>query len=275
MSQISPNPGEMSPELIEALKNANSVAEMQEIQRAWLVQHGAERDRFSPDKLILDNFKSPDAAAGTFTRTIKIHGVDKVIVSDSEIGLERAVGKAFQEAEAAGGHSDASAETRSTMQARDPKTGQFIDPTNPAVQADLKARLVRGEITAEEFVAAQPQLLDNTMRERYGIDPQKVEGARFTNAWAVATQEFLNSAAGQDWPGGTSNMERLGEILKEHDLLDKPTAQTLARAYRYMKQNNLLVANPELEIGEATSFEDLRQSAWKSVGGRPSSFWSR
>lgn len=38
MSDTSRAVGENSPELIEALKNAASVAEMTEIRRAWLVE---------------------------------------------------------------------------------------------------------------------------------------------------------------------------------------------------------------------------------------------
>jgi hypothetical protein len=281
MSDTTRAVGENDPQLVEALKNAASVAEMTDIRRQWLIQHGAERDRFSPTVLTFDNFKSPDEASGSVSRVVKIAGRDVTFSASSMLELEKEIGAALQ-AQIAGGAADANANAgteRSTLQARDPRTGQFIDPTNPAVQADLKARMVRGEITPEEFIAAQPQLLDKTMIERYGINPTKVESERFTNSWAAATQEFLNSPEGSDWPGGEANKEKLGEILQENNLVDHPSAQTLARAYRYMKENDLLVANPEIEnqkaIGEATSFEDLRQAAWKSAGGRPSSFWSR
>jgi hypothetical protein len=281
MSVISPNPGEMSPELIEALKAANSVAEMQEIQRAWLVEHGAERDRFSPDKLILDKFVAPDAAAGTGTvsRVVNVGGGKRLFTASSVPELERNIAEAIQTWEASGGDANAGTQ-RSTVQARDPKTGQFIDPTNPAVIADLRARLVRGEITSEEFIAAQPQLLDSVMKERYNIDPEKVQGERFTNGWADATEKFLNSEAGADWPGGDANKKIIGLKLAELGLIDaEDKVAALTTAYNELKIKGGLVENPALttqrEIGEATDFESLRQAAWKSAGARPSSFWSR
>ena len=278
MSNISPNAGEMSPELVEALKAANSVPEMQEIQRAWYVQQGAKRDRFSPDKLIFDEFKAPDdAATGSVSRVVKIAGRDVSFSASNLLQLEKDINAALL---AAGGGADANAGTeRSTLQARDPRSGQFIDPQNPAVIAELRLAMARGEISPEQFIAAQPQLLDEYARTRLGIDPEKIAGERFRGSWATATKEFLESDAGKDWPGGDANQEVAARLIAENDLMDAPSAETLARVYAHMKEHNLVQENPVLttqkEIGEATSFEDLRQAAWKSAGGRPSSFWSR
>jgi hypothetical protein len=277
MSDTTRAVGEDNPELIEALKNANSVGEMTDIRRQWLVEHGAQRDRFSPTVLTFDNFKSPDEAAGTVSRVVKIAGRDVTFSAASLLELEKEINAALTTA-AAGTGGNANAD-QPTMQARHPLTGQFFDPSNPANQAELKTLLMTGRITSEAFIAAQPQLLDNVMKERFGIDPAKVENERFQGSWAAATQEFLNSKDGEDWPGGEENKDILGRILAENGLVDQPSVETLAAAYRHAKAHGLLVPNPEIEnqkaIAESTSFEDLRQAAWKSAGGRPSSFWSR
>jgi hypothetical protein len=280
MSNISPNPAELSPELVEALKAANSPDEMKEIQRNFWISQGGERDRFNRDKILLDNVKSFDeAATGTVSCVVKIAGRDQTFSASDLLQLEKNINAALL---AAGGAADANANAgteRSTLQARDPRSGQFIDPTNPAVIAELRLAMARGEISPEQFIAAQPQLLDEYARTRLGIDPEKIAGDRFANSWTAATEEFLNSPEGADWPGGEANKEILGRILQENNLVDKPSVETLAAAYRHAKTHGLLVKNPEIEnqkaIGEATSFEDLRQAAWKSAGGRPSSFWSR
>jgi hypothetical protein len=274
MSLISPNPGEMSPELVEALKNANSVAEMQEINRAWLVSQGAERDKFSPDKLIFDNFKAPGAAAnGTFSREIVIRGVSKVVVSDSELGLERAVGKALQEAVAA----DAGTQPRGT-------DGKFTSRRELGVaeKTELDLRFRRGELSAPEYLKASGELeaaFDTYAKEKLGLDPE----TSMHKNWASATDAFLQSEAGKDWPGGTANQEIAARLLAENNLTDQPSAETLARVYEHMKEHNLVQPNPELVKREedrfksATSVEEINSLARAALGMPPrnSNLWGR
>jgi hypothetical protein len=274
MSNISPNVGENSPELTEKLKAANTPAEMSEILRQWYVDRGAERDRFSPDKILFDNFNAPDAAvSGPFSREIMIHGVAKVVVSDSELGLERAVGKAYQEAAAA----DAGTQPRGA-------DGKFTSRRELGVaeKTELDLRFRRGELTAPEYLKASGELeaaFDTYAKEKLGLDPETT----MHKNWASATEAFLNSPDGADWPGGTANQEIAARLLAENNLTDQPSAETFARVYAHMKEHNLVQPNPELVKREedrfksATSAEEINSLARAALGMPPrnSNLWGK
>jgi hypothetical protein len=55
----------------------------------------------------------------------------------------------------------------------------------------------------------------------------------------------------------------------EENNMTEPNVENIAAAYQYARENDLLVANPEIEahnaISEANSVEDIRQAL-----GRPS-----
>ena len=278
MSNISPNPGELSPELVEALKAANSTSEMQEIQRQWLVEHGAERDRFSPDKLIFDKFKAPDAAAGTFTRTIKIHGVDKTIVSDSELGLERAVGKAFQEATAAdGGTQPRGADGKFTSR----REMDVVEKT------ELDLRFRRGEFSAPEYLKQSGELeaaFDLYAKAKLGVDPEELLTNQQTQAaWRAVTEQWLRSPEGEKWEGGgdgDENLRRIILLIEANGLENSPSVETLNRVVNFARQNHLLVpraGTTQNAIEQAYSAEEINAAARASLGMRPrnSNLWGR
>jgi hypothetical protein len=98
-----------------------------------------------------------------------------------------------------------------------------------------------------------------------------VSDAIYQNTWQAATEAFLNSEAGADWPGGERNLALAAQILEQSpELLNQPSADALARVWEYIKENNLALPNPETEaanaISEATSVESIREAL-----GRPSS----
>jgi hypothetical protein len=284
MSNISPSPGEMSPELIEALKNANSVSEMQEIQRAWLVEHGAERDRFSPDKLVFDNFRSPAGAASgqSFTRTIQINGVEKVLVADSELALERMIGAAYQAAAAAGGGSDANAGTQPRG-----ADGKFTSrrEMNPAEKVELDLRFRRGELSAPEYLRQSGELeqaFDTYAKTKLGVDPEELATNRqMSEAWQAVTERWLNGPEGKNWPGGTENLRRVKELMEANGLFDvPPSGQILTDVANFMRKNNLLIpyeGETTKAISEANSAEEINAAARASLGMRPrnSNLWGR
>jgi hypothetical protein len=64
---------------------------------------------------------------------------------------------------------------------------------------------------------------------------QKVE-----QSWAQATSELL-AGAGNWWPGGDINMEKIGNVLIEMEAENSPSAENLRRAAEYLRDNNQLV----------------------------------
>ena len=72
-----------------------------------------------------------------------------------------------------------------------------------------------------------------------------VSEARAADDWVTATEEFRNRHP--EWPGGP-NREVLGQILVENGWVnsnDKLSA--LEKAYKFATQQNMLVANPDVE----------------------------
>jgi hypothetical protein len=105
------------------------------------------------------------------------------------------------------------------------------------------------------------------------------QGERMAQSWAEATEEFKNSSAGSDWPGGEANRAKLGEILVEMDATDHPNAENIARAYRYMQENNLLVANESVDqanrIANANSPSEINEALGYNERVRSSSLFGR
>ncbi len=116
---------------------------------------------------------------------------------------------------------------------------------------EQRARLVRGEITPENYAAY-------VLRQQ-GIDPDTLrevveerQDAAEAQSWQRAVEEFRNSVEGQDWPGGDSNRDRLVEILETSGLIDEPDkAAALKVAYLYAKEHGLLGENSKLSYEQA------------------------
>ena len=122
----------------------------------------------------------------------------------SLLELEKEIGAALQ----------AVANERGT-QPRDAATGQFVSKAepNPAEMYELEMKMKRGEITVQQYLNQSGELaraFDTLARERLGVDPNEVKAANFQKSWASAAEEFLDSEAGKDWPGGEANKEILG-----------------------------------------------------------------
>src|SRR6266699_435230 len=129
---------------------------------------------------------------------------------------------------------------------------QTEQPLVNQADADQKAALSlefqMGRLTVDEYLQ-QSGAIDSYLADQ-GIDMDSLrevaasqQTERTIQSWAEATEEFKNSSAGSSWPGGEANRAKLGEILVEMDATDHPNAENIARAYRYMQENDLLVQN--------------------------------
>lgn len=188
---------------------------------------------------------------------------------------------------------------------RDWDKTQFIYPTIPAqskvtktVTVDGKAFTVEGA-TEADALQKQNELLQQLMS---GTTPatatsgaavernveqraaNSAEDQKYVQSWADATQQFLHSDAGADWPGGERNKEILGRVLADNDLLDaEDKVAALAAAYQHAKMYHLLEANPDVErqreeskrkqgeelaksLSGASSLEEIRTAVHRSLG---------
>ncbi len=247
--------------------------------RAYLAEVAVEqqlvtRDRFSPDILIPTE---PGTAPRAFARVLNINGFKHTVEAPSEIELERKINALLRE----------TFESRNTPSgaapARDASTGRFAsaedrgkaDEARQAEivrQSELELKFKRGELSTADYLARSGAIERHLESQGISVEELRASTAekqnqRFTQSWATATEEFLKSPAGADWPGGEANKVKLGEILQANpELADQPSVETLSAVYEYMKENDLLVTNEEVEklraISSATSAEEIR-TAWR------------
>lgn len=286
MTIVNVNPeGSNDAEYLEKLAAAQTPAEMVQARNEWLIDHGA-RTLDNSGKLNLENFQNPDAAdattSGSVSRTVKLFGRDQTFTAGSLLELERQIGAAYTAAnawvESQGG------------QPRDAATGQFVskpDPAelNPVDAYNLEMKMKRGEITVQQYLNQSGELarsFDQLAKDRLGLDPATVKETRFQNSWAGATQTFLDSEAGADWPGGNANREILGLKLAELGLVDaEDKVGALATACAHLKAEGKMQPNPELVKREkerfesATSAEEINAIARASLGMKPRQLWGQ
>jgi hypothetical protein len=164
-------------------------------------------------------------------------------------------------------------------QARDAQ-GRFVRGQTPeekaageleaSKRADLELAWKRGDITAEQYLEKSGAI--NTYLTEHGMNPEALTAVSdlvYQNTWSQATEAFLNSESGADWPGGEANLALAAQILEQSpELLNQPSVEALSTVWQYMKENNLAVENPEVtqlqQIGEATDVNQIREAL-----GRP------
>ena len=124
--------------------------------------------------------------------------------------------------------------------------------------------------------SAQPRDTNGRFVERLQEATQDVQNTRLMQSWEQATQEFLQSPEGASWPGGNRNVELIGKILLQENLMEaEDKTAALVAAYRHARENNLLTENEEVKsqqqlhskLASATNFGELRDHLVQARGG--------
>ncbi|MGB9010628.1 MAG: hypothetical protein WCC18_18600 [Candidatus Acidiferrales bacterium] len=150
---------------------------------------------------------------------------------------------------------------------KDPSTKKAEELTQEdAVELQRRAKLDQefrtGLISPAEYLAATGAF-DAYLTEK-GIDPDVLKAQSEENranvaemqTWAQATEEFKNSEAGADWPGGEQNRELLQQIIFNEGWQNNPDKlETLTNAYAVFKE---LVARHE-GAASARTRQDMDQ----------------
>lgn len=131
-----------------------------------------------------------------------------------------------------------------------------------AAQAAAEAQRLASVDTAAEAEAAIVRRALETQGvsiEELRTYSQTKKEENYTAAWQRAGEEFQK--ANPDWAGGDNYQVMLDLIQSSPTLLNDPSAETLARVWNHMKENNLVVedaADVEArELSEARTPEDL------------------
>jgi hypothetical protein len=257
-----------------AVAAASSAEEIKSLMHDRAIQQGiVVPDRYSPDVLI----PTPAANASVpsaYAHRVVIDGKAHIISAETPEALSAAVDDFYRQ------QFSRPAAAR-TEQPRDASTGRFTPAEqgradeSAFAKAELELKFKRGEISTDEYLT-QSGAIERHLAD-IGVDvnalratTEQMQNAEFQQSWEAATTEFLQSEAGAGWPGGERNKEIIGKILVDMKKVDEPSAENLALAVEYAKENDLLVENAEAKnleaIGEATTFEEIVEAARRSVG---------
>ena len=263
--------------LEEKLKGASFEEIKAHLANAAVEQQLVVPDRY--DNSVLIPTELANAAPKRFAKAITVNGQKLIFEGESELDIERAIGHHFRAMQ--------SAPIQETEQpARDASTGRFTSSAEPSVSQETKdslsLQLQLGQIDIATYLERSGAVTDYL--EKAGVPMEELRSAvqekssqRFEQSWEQATEAFLQGA-GSDWPGGQENLSTANRLIVENGLMDQPSAETLAAVWAHMQKNGLAVESQEQKshnrsvetqqrIGEATSFEEIRQ-AGSSLFGR-------
>jgi len=205
----------------------------------------AAAEKVAADKAAADTAAAAVAAADEaepFTRTENIGGRDFTFEAATELELERMVNNAYkvavnvQQPTVEGVREDPAAAAAAKAAAEQ----SIVD------KAELELKFKRGEITADAYLEQSGAVKTYLEKQGVPLDELKrsIEDGRsrgFEQSWADATQDFLKSAAGRDWPGGDKNLNIIGLKLQELGLVDaEDKVAALAQAYASMRQTGVI-----------------------------------
>lgn len=205
MSELSPSAIRTTKSLREKIAACTSEAEVQAaLREEALAQRVVEPDW---DETILNPTARADKQMGT---TVTVNGVRYELVGTSEADLVAQENQIFR-----GLLQAQSAQAEQPEQPRDVREqfdaigaqGEALEAEAARV-ADLESRFRSGQMSAADFIS-QSGVIEKRLAERAGEEIRA--------GWEQATQEFLNSPEGSNWPG-SSMLPRISQIIAENGL---------------------------------------------------------
>ena len=215
-------------------------------------------------------------AQSAFSKTLVVNGVSHTVSGSTETELLQAESALFQSLfeQTAANNPPADSHGRDAR-------GRFVaeELSDEAHQAELIRRseldlkFKRGELDTAAYLAETGAVDAYLASKGISIDAlQQVADQKTTADWTQATQEFMNTDEGRIWVGGEANKNKLGEFLIEMGAADAPNAENIRRAAKYLRENNMLVENPETT--QRQQIEGAKSQAELDIAlGRSSSLW--
>jgi hypothetical protein len=225
--------------LAEATKQTNARAEAQAAADAQAAAEKAAADAAA---------KAAAAVPQSFTCTENIGGKELTFEAESQGELDRMVANAYRVAFAVKSPEVATAEPVVDVLKQEADAAAKA-AADAAAKAELELKFRRGEIPVDEYLTQSGAINRFLEKEGVSIDALKAtvsqnQNTQFEKSWAEATEEFLHSAAGADWPGGDKNRELIGMKLASMNLIDaKDKVGALAAAYADMKKSGMVFTN--------------------------------
>lgn len=192
-----------------------------------------------------------DAAAANqgkpFTRVENIGGRDFEFEAASESELDQMVLNAFRVAYAVREDSLTPAAPAAVVDtvAQEAAAAQAATE-RAAAQVELELKFKRGEVSTAEYLEQSGAVRDYLEKQGTSLEALKevIESNRDSKtvqSWQEATEQFLKSAVGADWPGGAQNLSIIGLKIAQLGLVEaEDKVAALAQAYNAMKQEKLV-----------------------------------
>lgn len=175
--------------------------------------------------------QTSEPEARVYSKTVKIGGKDFTFTDESEDGLNNQIASAQTIAEELQDSQAAHGGTRFKSSVE--RAEEILN--EQARKTELEAMLRSGLITTQQFLESSGSI-DQYLATK-GVDVAKIAGEQYEKSWATATEEFLHSEAGKDWPGGPRNLEAIGLRIAAMGLTDSPSVESLAKAWTAMKES--------------------------------------
>lgn len=249
-----PLPVEMSDEIRKAIDDATSPDQIRaalaaEAQRQAAAKDAADAQQTADAQAEADRVAAEQAAATaqptSVTRTEVIAGKEFNFEGADDADLDRQVLAAYKVAFAI----QTPRESAPVVAAPDPAALAAAAEADAAAKVELELKFKRGEISASDYMEQSGALDAYLEKKGISVDALKAavdqnEGTQFEKSWAQATEEFLHSSLGADWPGGDRNKNILGMRIAALNLIDAEDRVTaIAQAWADMKQNHLVFEN--------------------------------
>ena len=240
----------MTDELAKAIKDTLDPASLKQLILAEAERQATAAQDAATTQAAADAAKAAaDAAAkaaetpADFSRTETIGGREFAFTATSELELERMITQAYKVA-----YGVQPTQTVPDVVEVSDADKAAIAAAQAAEKAELELKFKRGDISASEYIEQSGAIKEYLEKVGIPLDELRntVEQGRnkaFEQSWEQATEEFLHSAAGADWPGGEKNTELIGLKMAALGLVnadDKVAA--MAQAYQALKAEGMLFA---------------------------------
>jgi hypothetical protein len=252
----------------EQVAAANGPEQIKEIFREAAISQGLVFEDWDPSYLVVVEKPQPRS----FAKTIVIDNVKHVLESDSQQGLADAEINLYHQVFAKPATSNEpvrDAQGRFTAdQTRAANTDAVEAATTISAEekSALQIQFQLGQISAAEYIEKSGAVADFLQKQGVPIEDLKAQIVERQQVlteqdWKSATEEFL---AHSDWPGGDINRQRLGEQIISMGATEKPSVDTLGRAYEVLKAKNMLVESPESTAQKEADRQQARISVAKT-----------
>ena len=232
----------MTDELAKAIKDTLDPASLKQLILAEAERQATAAQDAATTQAAADAAKAAETPAD-FSRTETIGGREFAFTATSELELERMITQAYKVA-----YGVQPTQTVPDVVEVSDADKAAIAAAQAAEKAELELKFKRGDISASEYIEQSGAIKEYLEKVGIPLDELRntVEQGRnkaFEQSWEQATEEFLHSAAGADWPGGEKNTELIGLKMAALGLVnadDKVAA--MAQAYQALKAEGMLFA---------------------------------